>query len=146
MKTRRDKLDVMFSKLVRERANWTCEFCHKHVPEESSARLDCSHFFSRRKASTRWHPDNAAAHCFTCHQTLGENPVVFEAWITGHLGKERRQEIWRLASTIRKFTKADREDIYREMKLEYARLRLERDKGYVGRLEFSLPTVEMVLA
>jgi len=33
--------------------------------------LHCSHFFSRRKESTRFYPPNADALCFPCHQLWG---------------------------------------------------------------------------
>ncbi len=87
MKVRRDPLDDLFSKLVRERANWCCEKCGKYHPEGTRRSLHCSHFFSRRKRSTRWDPRNAAAHCFKCHQELGENPIEFTKWIKAYLGE-----------------------------------------------------------
>ena len=84
MKIKIDKLDILFSKVIRLRAKETCERCLKPTP---FARLQCSHFHGRRKRSTRWNPDNAAALCFQCHQHLGENPLEHTEWFTQLIGE-----------------------------------------------------------
>src|SRR3990167_1019129 len=96
MRVKRDKRDAIFSLLVRERAGWRCERCGKQFSREDGQGLHCSHFISRRHRSTRWHPDNAAAHCFSCHQWLGEHPLDFTIWIKAYLGMDRAETIYLL--------------------------------------------------
>ncbi|MGI9489068.1 MAG: hypothetical protein ACR2RF_24925 [Geminicoccaceae bacterium] len=143
MKTRRDKLDDIFSKLVRERANWTCEAqlpkCMGYFPEGPGRRmLHCSHFFSRRKQSTRFDPENAAAHCFSCHKKLEENPLDFAEWVKAHLGNGTAEKLRIRSATIVKRNKADKEDLYQDMKAAWDDLQARRRAGETGRLEFEL--------
>lgn len=136
---KRDKIDDTFSKLVRERAEWTCECCGKEYPEGQRQGLHCSHFYSRRHKATRWSPMNAAAHCFSCHQKLGGNPVEFSAWIEKHIGSGALEILRERAHSICKLTKADKEDIYKHLKSEYKRMMALRADGVVGRIEFEDP-------
>ena len=140
MKIRRDKRDALFSLIIRERAGWVCERCGKQFSREDGQGLHCSHFIGRRHRSTRWHPDNAAAHCFTCHQYLGEHPLAFTDWILSHLGEKRARAIRMMAQVVAKFSKRDLENIYSHMKLEHDRLRISR----VAKLPFKfLPAPEI---
>ena len=139
MGIKRDKIDDLFSKCVRERASWTCEVCGKYYPEGNRQGLHCSHFYSRRYKGLRYHPLNAAAHCFACHQKLGGNPIDFNAWIEGHLGKVKTEALRVMSSAICKLTKADREDIYQNLKASLERMNFERAAGDQGRLEFESP-------
>ena len=135
---KRDKRDAIFSNLVRERAGWTCENegCGKYYPEGQRQGLHCSHFFGRRYRSTRWHPDNAAAHCFSCHQKLGENRVDFTAWISQHLGDIGRERIRHLSQIVARFSKRQLEDIYWHMKDQHKAMLAKRANGETGRIEF----------
>jgi hypothetical protein len=81
---------------------------------------------------------NAAAHCFTCHQQLGENPVLFTEWIKGHLGPKKHADLMVRANRILKRSKKDKEELYQQMKAELARLEKLRNAGESGRLEFYL--------
>lgn len=121
MNIKRDKRDAIFSLLVRERANWRCERCGKQF-ERGAQNIHCSHFFGRRHRSTRWHPENAAAHCFACHQFLGEHPVEFTRWIENRIGQGRTDIIGRTSKVVAKFSKKDLESIYKHMKAEYAKM------------------------
>lgn len=116
MKIRIDKRDQVFSKLIRLRSRWNCDRCGRYFPQGHG--LQCSHFFSRRHQATRYDPDNAAAHCFTCHQQLGENPVAFAAWIRGYLGDVRYEALQERHRRIVKRTKADAEALYQHLKGE----------------------------
>jgi len=130
-----DKRDKIFSLLVRQRAEWTCEACHKKYPE-NSAGLHCSHLVSRRYQSTRHHPLAAAAHCFACHQRLGGNPLEFAEWIRNHLGPEKTEYLLAMKNTLRKRTQPEKEDLYQQLKAEYARMMELRKQGKRGRIEF----------
>ena len=127
--------DQAFAKCVKWRVNWVCESCGKQY-EEGSQGLHCSHFFSRRHRATRWHPDNAAAHCFSCHQKLGGNPVEFYRWIENHLGAARLQIVEDLKNSIIKIPKSEEKEIARHYREELKRLKDRRDSGETGYLEF----------
>jgi len=78
-------LDVLFSKYIRLRARGVCERCGKEV---GFKRLQTSHFHGRRKRTVRWHEDNAAALCFSCHQHFTENPLEHTEWFKKRLGEQ----------------------------------------------------------
>lgn len=137
MNIKRDKRDDVFSKLVRERAGNTCEWCGKYCgAKHENGRLDCSHIFSRRHTAIRWHPDNAVAHCFTCHQTYGENPVAANRWLMEHFGQGYMDLLEEKKNTIKKYTKGDREDLHKHLVSEYKNMMSHRDSGDVRRIEF----------
>ena len=133
---KRDKYDATFSDLIRERADWTCERCGLECRKEGqdSRRLDCSHFYSRANRSVRWHPLNAAAHCFRCHQELGGNPVLFREWILEYLGPELDQRLRELAHTPRKWKPWEKDEMREHYANQLKMLKARRaagDRGYI---------------
>lgn len=130
MKIRIDKRDQIFSKLIRLRAAWMCDRCMKFFPLGHG--LQCSHFFSRRHQATRYDPDNAAAHCFTCHMYLGENPIEFTAWIKKHLGDVRYEALQLRHRQVVKRTKAELEELYQHLKEQYELLLKNPSHQVVG--------------
>ena len=142
MNIRRDKRDALFSGLVRERACWVCERCGKK-PEIRS--LHCSHLFSRRHRATRWHPKGSVAHCFSCHQYLGEHPIEFSEWIKEYLGHSEMKRLRRLSQVVAKFSKKDLAEIEADLKVEIQLMKQARFKGVGGRLEFAAPRAVQLL-
>ncbi len=134
---KRDKYDDLFSKMVRERDNWTCQKCGKYYPEGNRQGLHCSHIFSRRHVATRWEPYNAVAHCFYCHQYLGGNPVLFEHWAREYLGEYIVEMLTEKHNQICKLTRKDKIEMYEHMKSEYARMLVQRKNGDNGLLQFT---------
>lgn len=126
MKTKSDKVDKLFSKLIRLRDDGLCQRCGQH---ESEVKLDCSHFFSRRHQATRHDPDNACAHCFTCHQYLGGNPIIFSTWIRSYLGETRYEMLYAKHSTIKKRTKREKEELYQHLKQQFETLQWAKNTG-----------------
>lgn len=122
MKVRVNKLDKVFSQLIRTRDNWTCQFCGRYFPEGERRSLHCSHFHGRRKQSVRYDPLNAAAHCFSCHKYLSENPIEFARWIEGFLGAENVALLMTKANRPLKRTAGEKEELYQDLKAELARL------------------------
>ena len=116
---------MVFSNLVRRRAGWKCQRCGKQYPEGQAQGLDCSHLFGRRHRSTRWHPDNAFAHCRGCHQYLGSNPPIFTEWAIDQLGQTRFEWLRYRHNMVMKYTKADLEDLYRHLKAEWDEGKME---------------------
>ena len=141
-----DAADKWFSKCVRERANWACERCRKWYAEGSPG-LHCSHLFGRRHKATRWHPMNAFAHCYACHQYLGSNPVEFAIWAERYMSPLQVEVVRRLHLAIYKTNAELRRDIARHYQREHASLIERRNGGLHDRLEFEaypgLPTLEM---
>lgn len=132
---KRDKLDAVFSDLVRERADWTCEYCGRNYSDRRQG-LHCSHLFGRRHKSTRHHPDNAFAHCYGCHQRLGANPAVFVRWAESRLGLTRFEWLMERHQQIVTRTKAEQAELYQHLKSERKRILNMRAQGVTGRLEF----------
>ncbi len=122
MKVRRNKLDIVFSLLIRTRDKWTCQRCQKYHPEGARQSLHASHFHSRRKQSTRYDFQNACAHCFSCHQYLGENPIEFQRWILAFLGPREYELLNGRAGQTVKRNKKDKEELYQDLKAELQRL------------------------
>lgn len=146
MKIKRDKRDILFSKLVRERANNTCECCDTYYPEGNRSGLECSHFFTRSRKSIRWHPLNAAAHCTGCHSHLGGNPIEFANWILSHLTPKDYLLLTALAGRIVPLKKHDLDDIHANLKASWEDMQARRASGETGRLEFESPYSEHLTA
>lgn len=79
------KLDTLFSYIIRDRANWTCQKCSHEFPEEYSVKgvrkaqgLDTAHYKGRRLYATRWDLSNAIALCMGCHNAFGHDQWMKE--------------------------------------------------------------------
>lgn len=133
---KRKQADVWFSKCIRERADWKCEYSGKDFSANKGA-LHCSHFYGRRARSVRWDADNAFAHGSYEHKYLGENPGEFHAWAIKTRGEgwyEMLTEKWR--NVKMKITKKEEKLIAKHYKEQYAMMQQKRDAGHIGWLEF----------
>ena len=104
-KIKRTVADDLFSKYIRLRADCTCEWCgaKKLMPY-----LDCSHFHSRRKWSTRHDPDNACCVCkMRCHNFLEEHPNIHSEFFEKRLGSKKYEELNIRAQMVMKKTKEE---------------------------------------
>lgn len=134
----KDKADKACSRWIREAHDWACAACGTQY-EEGAQGLHWSHFFSRRHNSIRYSPDNAAAHCYSCHQRLGGDPVEFARWIRDYLGEgglalleERKGQAKRWTATeLRALLEHIEED-----RARIARLREEGQTGYIAPIAF----------
>ena len=136
MGIKRDKYDKVFSDLVRERSNWTCECCGKHFPEGRRQGLHCSHVYSRRHQATRYLGLNAFAHCYSCHQQLGGSPIEFTAWVRNQLGDGAFDRLREAHNTVVKRTKAEKEELYAHLKEELKKIQEKRKNGETGYIDF----------
>ena len=100
---KRDKRDAVFSLLIRERSNWTCERCGCYVPEGERQRLHCSHIVSRKYRRLRWEPLNAVSHCAMCHSHLTDRPHEFGRWVDEKLGRGVSARLSELSQPIGKY-------------------------------------------
>jgi len=113
--------DKWFSWSVRCSAGWKCQRCGKQF-EPPTTQLQCSHLFSRKHNITRWHPNNAFAHCASCHAWLESRPPEFAAWATDFLGTERYESLRKYHNRITKLSKSDFKVIADHYRAEYDRM------------------------
>lgn len=113
-----DTADKLFSLYIRTRDNWSCQRCLKKYAPPTSA-LHCSHFFGRRKESTRYEPLNACALCMGCHLYFTSHPAEHYEWQVKRLGQNIIDKLTLQANTYKK----------KDRKLEamYWRLKLKED-------------------
>ena len=134
---KRTPLDAVFSDLIRERADWTCQCCGREYPDRKGSGLHCSHYFGRRGASTRHHGDNCFALCFGCHQKMGANPHDHKTFAFEQLGEPRYDELVRRAYGVRKRVKGERKDMQAHFKAQLEYIRRRRMEGETGLIEFA---------
>lgn len=132
------RADEMFSCCIRERADHHCEFCGKPFRHEPGA-LQCSHLEAGRRYAIRWAPIAAACHCWECHRYLEEHPHTMEAWAQAYLGEAKYLALQRMRHSNLKLSKPQIDDIYRNLKASHEAMRMERDAGADGRIEFPSP-------
>lgn len=93
MKVRIRKADSVFSKWIKTRDNYTCQRCFKRFDKDNARGLDCSHYHSRRKESTRFEPRNCDAVCTGCHMYFHQNPLEHMEWKKRQLGEKDFQSL-----------------------------------------------------
>ena len=117
----RDRLDKLYSVIVRTRASGVCELCHKHVGFES---LECHHMFGRGY-SVRWLLNAGSGICIDCHQWCTDNPVKAREKY-----RQIRGEVWYNRTVIlyrqtRSWKQWEMEELEAELATELQRLRNE---------------------
>jgi len=118
MKIKKNKIDRVFSDLVRERNNYVCQNCcegNRHRPHA----FDCAHIMGRRNVGLRWHPDNCLALCRSCHIFFTEHPFDFRDFCVDQFGEDRVAELRLISNQTVKWNKPLREEIYKHYKREW---------------------------
>lgn len=134
---KRTKYDAIFSNLVRERTDYTCERCgHYEPPGSGRQAMHCSHFISRGNHAVRYDPLNALCICASCHKFLGENPYEHTKLATSIFGVVLMDLLQEKSRRIMRRRKADLEEMYQHYKGELAKMKEQRASGAAGRLEF----------
>ena len=110
-------LDIMFSKLIRAGADYTCEYCGKKSVNKQG--LHCSHFIGRRYRNTRWLKDNCSCVCFGCHNFFHDFPAEHRDFFIKRLGVDRVEQ---LSIIARSGGKVDMELIKMELTEKLGRL------------------------
>ena len=81
------ELDIMFSKIIRLRAIKTSGGCQRCLtPKIDYKSIQCCHYHSRRKLTTRWNESNAAGCCGGCHFYLDSHEAEKIAFFKTLLG------------------------------------------------------------
>jgi len=141
MAVKRTPADQWFSKCVRIRTNWTCEYCNINY-EHDKGYLHCSHYISRAHHITRYNPINAMAHCQRCHEQLGGgrwgggNIAEFAHHYDEIHGPKNREKIRKISHYPFPKHKRHIKDISTHFRQEFARLEQLRLDGRIDRLEF----------
>lgn len=65
---RPDKADNLFSRYIRMRDGQCVRCGRRGSGPDKIGGIQCSHFFSRKKESVRFDPDNCDSLCFSCHE------------------------------------------------------------------------------
>jgi len=98
---KRDPADTVFSKYVRTLQNYICQRCLKKFPD-NAANLHNSHFFGRRKESTRYDLQNCDAICSYCHRYFESNPADYVTFKMKQLGKKEYNALVLRANSYKK--------------------------------------------
>jgi hypothetical protein len=114
-KPKRNNNDILFSKFIRTRDGWKCQYrfkCYGGVDYRSNPQgLHCSHFQKRGKWTTRYDPLNCDAACAACHNFVENDPdgqKTLEAWKLRQLGEQKYKALLIRANTTgRKDPKLD---------------------------------------
>ena len=96
LKIRIDKLDTLFARYVKLRANYECEYCGKRAKSQG---MHCAHFIGRRYKNTRWITDNAACLCMACHNLMHDFSTIHNEFFTKRLGSDRVEQLEIIART-----------------------------------------------
>lgn len=128
-------LDRVFSALVRERSGYNCEHCGKNYRHDTRL-AHCAHVHSRNHRATRWHPLGAVCLCASCHRRFTDFPIEWDQAVRNILGVDNRDEVSRLAHGIRKYTKAEKQEMLEHYKAELEVLKQRRLEGEDGYLSF----------
>lgn len=138
---KRTPADTSFSKAIRIRNNYICEYCGADMSHDL-ANLHCSHFVSRGYLATRYNPSNAFAHCHKCHDKLGGgrfgggNFAEFAQHYDDVFGAQEREFIRRLSRTEFRKHKSYIKEISAHYRKEFRRMEALRESGETGRIEF----------
>lgn len=88
-KTLTKKLDILFSKFIRQRDSkgeyFKCCSCGQLKPIE---KADAGHFINRRWMATRWREDNVHAQCSSCNRFDEGNAVGYTLFMLDKYGKD----------------------------------------------------------
>jgi phage anti-repressor protein len=121
---KRTAADIEFSKAIRLASEY-CERCG--APAD-----DCSHYFGRRKNSTRYAVENCSALCRGCHNFFGEHPHDHHAFMVKKLGEGGYDLLVEKARSICKVSKKDRAAIARHYRLQQQNIKDRRANGETG--------------
>ena len=112
-----NKADKYFSVYIRTRfadnmGNTCCSTCGKVAHWKA---LQCGHFMTRGRLSTRWDEHNASAQCGRCNM-LGGEQFIMAKWLDDHFGEGTAESIHQKSHQKVKLSTQDIEDIANKFK------------------------------
>lgn len=134
MAIKRDKYDKIFSDLVRDAAQFTCQRCGRE-----DSKMELAHNLGRRATWTRYDPRNAACLCTTCHFRIDENAYEKISLFTRLKGQETCELMRQRFSASFKTPKGFKDEIYEHYKNEVKRLKEIRMENYTAPFTVEVP-------
>lgn len=128
-------LDRVFSRLVRERADYECENCGINLRHDTRL-AHAAHIHSRKHRATRWHSLGAMCLCASCHRRFTDFPLEWDSAVARILGEPNREDVRRLANCIRKYTKAEKQEMLEHYKAQLKYMERRRAQGEKGYIDF----------
>ena len=134
MSVKREPLDIIFSKAIRESYDYTCCNCELSYRHDTGY-IHCAHVHTRKHRSTRWNATyGAIALCAKCHRRFTDFPVEWGDFLRRYMGSSNYDEAKRLAWSVRKYTKAEKKEMIAHYKAQLAHLERRRSEGAMGNL------------
>ncbi len=111
-------LDKVFSLYVRQRHANLDGFVECVTCERSNhwKKMQCGHFMSRAKYSTRWNELNCQVQCYGCNVMQQGQQYKFSVWLDKEHGEGTSEELVRISNGMVKFSTPELE----EMIVDYA--------------------------
>lgn len=116
------KLDIIFSRYIRFRDNWTCKRCGKKYAPKATHSIHAAHIEGRGKESVRWNPKNVFALCYGCHKFIDSYPVKKHEWFIGKFGQGAYDDLVFESNRPSHFKKHDIEEMIDYYKTELNKL------------------------
>jgi hypothetical protein len=124
------KLDTVFSQFIRLRGCneegwgncWTCDRL-RHWKE-----VDCGHFITRAKMSTRWMETNCQFQCKQCNMNGGQQ-YIFSKKLDEFHGEGTAEAILIASNRTRKFSVHELEEMYQYYKNRVDEIKESRGMG-----------------
>lgn len=113
-----NKLDRLWSLLVKHRAGWRCEYCGTREKV-----LNSHHIYSRSNFSTRWDVENGVCLCvghhtfsstFSAHKT----PTEFTEWLYKEKGEAFMNQLRVNAHAIAKLKPFEKQELAEQLQAE----------------------------
>jgi len=129
-------IDNNFSKLIRERDDYICqyegcEYCQNLPLREGGA--ECSHYRGRRYLAGRWHPDNCLTLCHPKHVEIDQGPQALHvALMIRILGETRHDALVERLQRSFKYPQWERIEMHDHYRAQLAHLIKLRNKGHQG--------------
>lgn len=119
-KPKNENMDILWSKIIKLKANMKCEYCGKETG------LNSHHIFSRSNRHTRWEVDNGVCVCVG-HHIFGlisahKAPIEFIEWLKEKRGQEWYDRLRQKSNETTKLTQEDKDKIkegLRQMAIDY---------------------------
>lgn len=122
-----EKLDTLWSKLVKIRGGFKCEVCKKQ-----DNQLNSHHIVGRTNRNLRWDLRNGVSLCVGCHkfrtQSAHEDPEWFRGWLMKNRGEDF-DYVNQKKNTIKKWTNLEKKELLEDFKKQV--------KGYENNSDIS---------
>lgn len=122
------KLDKVFALYIRLRdcmpnGFGKCISCGRVKPYRE---LDCGHFFGRTNMATRFDEDNCNAECQSCNRVSSDHLIYYQENLIKKIGVARFSTLRERAHSIKKWDRAELEEMIKHYTNEVRRLSYEK--------------------